>query len=249
MTPLEQEVLLGLLESFLDDSLITEVLEVVQGGKEATVFRCRAAPSTGREFFAAKVYRPMERRNFKNDSVYQQGRVILSSRGRRAYQNRTDFGRKVQYGQWVNAEYSTQQRLYDAGADVPQPLACNGSAIVMEWLGSTETAAVQLRHARFDRGEAIALHDRLMSNIELMLRNNVIHGDLSPFNVLYLSRDEGVRIIDFPQAIDPRENRQAYELLHRDTENISRFFEKFGVRSDPGRFASRLWNRFVHAEL
>ena len=29
--------------SFLDDSLITEVLEVVQSGKEATVFRCRAA--------------------------------------------------------------------------------------------------------------------------------------------------------------------------------------------------------------
>ncbi|MBC8109349.1 MAG: hypothetical protein H7Z14_22385 [Anaerolineae bacterium] len=249
MTPLEQEILIGLMDSFLDDSLITEVLEVVQGGKEATVFRCRAAPSTGREFFAAKVYRPMERRNFRNDQVYQQGRVILSSRARRAYQNRSDFGRKVQYGQWVNAEYATQQALYDIGADVPQPLACNGSAIVMEWLGSAGSAAVQLRHARFDRDEAIALHDRLMSNIELMLRNNVIHGDLSPFNVLYLSPEEGVRIIDFPQAIDPRENRNACELLFRDVENISRFFEKFGVRSDPGRFASRLWNRFVHADL
>src|SRR5262245_2900745 len=101
MTPLEQEILLGLLESFLDDSLILEVLEVVQGGKEATVFRCRAAPSTGQQYFAAKVYRPMERRNFRNDSVYQQGRVILSSRGRRAYKNRTDFGREVQYGLWV----------------------------------------------------------------------------------------------------------------------------------------------------
>ena len=88
-----------------------------------------------------------------------------------------------------------------------------------------------------------------MSNIELMLRNNVIHGDLSPFNVLYLSREQGVRIIDFPQAVDPRENRNACELLFRDVENISRFFEKFGVRSDPDRFASRLWNQFVHAEL
>ena len=36
MTPLEQDVLLGLLDSFLDDSVILEVLEVVQGGKEAT---------------------------------------------------------------------------------------------------------------------------------------------------------------------------------------------------------------------
>ena len=44
MTRDEQAVLLGLLESFLDDSVITEVLEVVQDGKEATVFRCVATP-------------------------------------------------------------------------------------------------------------------------------------------------------------------------------------------------------------
>ena len=71
MTRDEQDVLLGLLESFLDDSLITEVLEVVKGGKEATVFRCLAAPSKGARYFAAKVYRPMERRSFRNDGVYQ----------------------------------------------------------------------------------------------------------------------------------------------------------------------------------
>lgn len=82
-----------------------------------------------------------------------------------------------------------------------------------------------------------------------MLRNNLVHGDLSPFNVLYLGREGGVRIIDFPQAIDPRMNHQASELLHRDVENVCSFFQKFGVRSDPHRIASRLWNRFVHAEL
>ena len=92
MSPLEQDVLLGLLDSFLDDSVILEVLEVVQGGKEATVFRCRAAPSTGDQFYAAKVYRPMERRNFRNDTTYQQGRVILNQRTRRAYENKTEFG-------------------------------------------------------------------------------------------------------------------------------------------------------------
>src|SRR4051812_45912742 len=174
MTRDEQELLLGLMESFLDDSLILEVLEVVQGGKEATVFRCRAAPSTGQELFAAKVYRPMERRNFRNDSVYQQGRVILNQRTRRAYQNRTDFGRQVQYGRWVGSEYATQQALYDIGCDVPRPWACNGSAIVMEWIGGEDVAAVQLRHAKFERDEAQDLCDRLLSNIELMLRNNVV---------------------------------------------------------------------------
>jgi RIO kinase 1 len=237
------------MESFLDDSLILEVLEVVQGGKEATVFRCRAAPSTHQKFFAAKVYRPMERRNFRNDTMYQQGRVILNARTRRAFENRTDFGRQVQYGRWVGSEYATQQALYDAGCDVPRPWACNGSAIVMEWLGDDDAAAVHLRHARFEPAEANDLVDRLLYNIELMLQNNLVHGDLSPFNVLYLGKEQGVRIIDFPQSIDPRANPNAYGLLTRDTENICRFFEKFGARRDPYRFASKLWSRFLHAEL
>lgn len=247
MTPLEQEVLLDLLESFLDDSLITEVLEIVAGGKEATVFRCRAAESTGRDYFAAKVYRPMERRNFRNDTVYQQGRVILNHRTKRAYEKGTDFGKKAQQGMWVNAEYETQRALYDAGADVPQPVKCNGNAILMEWLGDDGSAACQLRHARLDPRDAPRLFEQLMANIELMLRNNVIHGDLSPFNVLY--HEGGVKIIDFPQAIDARMNRAASELLRRDVENVCNYFNKFGVRSDPHRIASRLWQRFVHAEL
>jgi RIO kinase 1 len=253
MTPLEQEVLLGLLDSFLDDSLILEVLEVVKGGKEATVFRCAAAPSTGQRFFAAKVYRPMERRSFRNDTTYQGGRVILNHRTRRAYEKGTEFGREAQQGLWVNAEYETQRTLYELGADVPRPWKCNGSAILMEWLGTDADAAVQLRHARLNgHGEAHRLHERLLANIELMLRNNVVHGDLSPFNVLYVEDDggaPGVRIIDFPQSVDARTNRKACDLLHRDVENVCRYFEKYGVHSDPYRIASRWWKRFVYAEL
>jgi len=247
MTPLEQEVLLNLLEPFLDSSLILEVLEVVRGGKEATVFRCRAAPSTGQKFFAAKVYRPMERRNFRNDSVYQAGRVILSSRGRRAYQNRSDFGREVQQGLWVAAEFETQRALYEAGAEVPRPWKCIGGVILMEWIGS-DVPAPQLRHAKPSRDEAHAMHQTLLANIELMLRHNVIHADLSPFNVLYLGEGRA-KIIDFPQAVDARTSPNAMMLLHRDVENVCRFFEKFGVKSNPYRIASDLWQRFVLAEL
>ena len=154
MTQNEQEILIGLLESFLDDSLITEVLEVVQSGKEATVFRCRAAPSTRQRYFAAKVYRPMNRRNFRNDGIYQQGRVILDSRARRAFKRNTGFGKQVQQTLWANAEFETQQMLYDAGADVPRPWKCKGNAILMEWLGDDSRAAGQLRHAQLERAEA-----------------------------------------------------------------------------------------------
>src|SRR6184192_2944990 len=109
MTRDEQLLLLSLLDSFLDEGLISEVLEVVKGGKEATVFRCRAGESTGQRYFAAKVYRPRKYRSFRDDAAYQNGRVILSSRARRAVKNRSDFGHQVHQKLWVAAEFDTQQ--------------------------------------------------------------------------------------------------------------------------------------------
>jgi RIO kinase 1 len=237
------------MDSFLDDSLVLRVLEVIQSGKEATVFRCEAAPSTGRRYFAAKVYRPMIRRNFRNDSVYQQGRVILNGHDRRAFARGTEFGREVQQTLWVMSEFETQRILYDAGADVPQPIKFNGNAILMEWLGDDASPAVQLRHAELREPEAGVLCERLLANIELMLRHNIVHGDLSPFNILYLGDGNGAKIIDFPQAVDARTNPAAVDLLRRDVENVCRYFQRFGIENDPAMIADDLWRRFVLAEL
>ena len=41
MTRDEQPILYAMLDSFLDSGVISEVMEFVKGGKEATVFRCR----------------------------------------------------------------------------------------------------------------------------------------------------------------------------------------------------------------
>ena len=59
-----------------------------------------------------------------------------------------------------------------------------------------------------------------MRNVELMLAYDRVHGDLSAYNVLY--RDGEVRIIDFPQAVDPRFNSNALYLLERDIEHLCR---------------------------
>lgn len=249
MTRDEHEILSGLLETFLDQGLIGEVLEPVKGGKEATIFRCRAAPSTGQRFLAAKVYRPTSRRSFRNDSVYQQGRVIQNHRDRRAFAKRTEFGKEGQAARWVGHEYQTQRTLYNAGVDVPRPWACSQSALLMEWIGDKQLSAPHLRHASFSSiDQARAVHRRLIENIELMLKHDIVHGDLSPFNILCSGRSQ-VRIIDFPQAADARTNPSAYALLQRDVENVCRFFDKFGVRSDAARIASDFWSRYIRADL
>ncbi len=248
MSPEEQELLLSSLDSFLDQNLITEVLETVRGGKEATVYRCRAAHSNGAPFYAAKIYRPTERRSFRSKGAYESGRVITSGRIRRAVANGSEFGRKVEQHLWVAAEYETQKLLYGAGVSVPRPIACNGGAILMEWIGDETQPAPHLRHAKLSEQQAIAALRSLLCDVERMLDYHRIHGDLSPFNILYWQSRP--RIIDFPQAVDARMNRNAYSLLCRDVENVCAFFKKQNISTpDPWRWATRQWDRYRLGEL
>src|SRR5205085_2875909 len=131
----EQDPVQAALESFFAEGLITKVLYAVKSGKEATVYCCEAHPSTGVELLAAKVYRSRNTRGFKNDAIYQEGRVILDRHARRAVQNKSRFGREVQFAMWVNYEFEALKALHEARADIPRPLARNESAILMEYLG------------------------------------------------------------------------------------------------------------------
>ena len=67
------------LEPFYGQDQIVDVMAQVKGGKEASVYRCRAHPSMGVEWIAAKVYRPRQFRNLRNDAIYREGRQLLSS--------------------------------------------------------------------------------------------------------------------------------------------------------------------------
>ena len=249
MSPEEQEILLSSLDSFLDENVISEVLEVVRGGKEATVFRCRAGHNKGgQRFYAAKVYRPSDRRAFRNDAAYRDGRVIGNPRTRRAVANRTEFGREVAQHLWTAAEYETQQILHRGGVSVPRPIDTNGSAILMEWIGDDDAAAPQLRHAQLTPEQTGHALRALLTDVERMLDKHRIHGDLSPFNILYW--DGRPRVIDFPQSVDARMNANSYALLCRDVENVCRFFAKRGVPTpDPWKWATRLWDRYVNGGL
>jgi RIO kinase 1 len=73
--------LLSSLYPFYDEGLITDVLALIKGGKEANVYRCQATAAAGGGMLAAKVYRPRMFRNLRNDKMYRQGREILLAEG------------------------------------------------------------------------------------------------------------------------------------------------------------------------
>ena len=241
-------------EPFIDQGYIEEVIGLVKTGKEASVYACRAGPAAGPSsegLVAVKVFRGAQYR-FKNDAVYQEARARelgISGSALRAFNKRrhSSIGRDVQAGSWRMREYQVLRLLHDSYADVPRPIAAEGEAILMEYFGAEDEPAPQLNRVRVDRSEAPALFQRLMNNVELFLGLNLVHGDLSPHNVLYWRGE--LRVIDFPQAVDPRFNNHARDILRRDVENLVRYFAPFGVEADAEALSSDLWRRFERAEL
>jgi RIO kinase 1 len=239
------------IEEFINQGYVREVLGLIKTGKEASVYACRAGPAAGCDLVAAKVYRAAQYR-FKNDAIYQEARARelgLSGRALRAFNNRREssMGREVQSATWRHREFAVLKLLHESYADVPRPIAEAGEAVLTEYIGDEYEAAPQLNNVRLPAEEAPALFQRLLNNIELFLALNLVHGDLSPHNILYWQGD--VTVIDFPQATDPRFNSHTPELLRRDVANVCRYFQAYGVEADAAAISRDLWGRFVRAEL
>jgi RIO kinase 1 len=245
--------LLGSLRSFYDRALIRDVLSQVKGGKEANVYCCEADPATGETLLAAKVYRPRQFRNLRNDAMYRQGRSILTPDGHpvkkneyrvmRAIGKKTAFGEQVQHTSWLMHEYTALERFYRAGAAVPRPIAVSENAILMGYIGDAQIAASTLNEVDLKPDEAEPLFQEVLRNIELMLQYNLIHGDLSAYNILYWAGK--ITLIDFPQVVNGETNPKARFILKRDIQRVCEYFARQGVRSNPTTILNNLWSRYL----
>jgi RIO kinase 1 len=240
------------LSHFYDLHLITDVLAQVKGGKEATVYLCKAEPATGEELFAAKVYRPRKFRNLRNDKLYREGREVLTADGQpvkktehrimRALNKKTSFGQQVAHTSWLMHEFTTLGRLHQAGVAVPQAVSAAENAILMGYIGDVHRAAHTLSETRLPIQEAQPLFDEVIQNIELMLSMGLIHGDLSAYNILYWQGK--ITLIDFPQVTSSRNNSSARFILYRDIQRVCEYFDRYGVRCNPRAITDSLWRRY-----
>ena len=251
----ERAWLAASLGPFIQDNIITDVEAMIKGGKEASVYRCTAHPSLGVRHLAAKVYRPQQFRNLRNDAQYREGRLMLVPSGSeikptdgrvmRAVRKKTSFGREVLHLSWMTHEYQAMMRLHALGGDVPRPVAVGGNAILMGYVGDRDRAAPTLHEAEIDPRAAPALRDRALHNVELLLKADLIHGDLSAFNILYW--DGRLVLIDFPQVVNAVGNPQARTLLRRDLQRLDEAFAPLGATIDIDGTLETLWERHIGA--
>jgi RIO kinase 1 len=179
----------------------------ISTGKEANVFYGEREDDT----IAIKIYR-IQSANFTTMSSYITGDRRFSQ---------VKKSRKDLIFAWTRKEFSNLVRARDAGIPVPEPLVWDRNILIMSFLGEGECPFPQLRTAEIH--EPAEVYETLLTYIDVLYKKaEIVHGDLSEFNILYGDKPY---IIDMGQSVT-RDHPRALQFLMRDIRNINRFFKK-----------------------
>lgn len=223
----------------LEDGLIDHVIQPMRSGKEADLFIV-ATPQGVR---CAKVYKEARSRGFRQAVLYEEGRAVRSSRRGRAMASKSRFGRHEREEVWQSAEVGALFALADAGVRVPKPYLCVDGVLLMELIvDEAGDPAPRLSDLVFTEAEATAIHATLMREVARMLCADIVHGDLSEYNVL-LDR-AGPVIIDLPQHLNAVANNSAAAFFVRDIDHLAIFFGRFAPKLASSDYGREMWSLY-----
>jgi RIO kinase 1 len=212
-------------------------LGILKTGKEADVFLLeRADPHDPAQavVMAAKRYRSTDHRTFHRSSTYTEGRSMKRSRDERALKRKSTFGRVVAAGEWATSEWSALVRCWELGLPVPYPVQIEETEILMEWITvDTDEGSQTAPRLAQTRPEPVLLrgyYDQLRETLATMVQAGLVHGDLSPYNIL--AAGERLVIIDLPQLVDLVGNAAGFDFLLRDVTNVCAWFRARGLDVD-----------------
>lgn len=225
---------------FLSRGIIAAKGPVLKQGKEASVYYCPGTEPSASPV-ALKIYKDIGTRSFKAVSKYLEGRLEEAGMSRRDRMHLMSSPRDL-HCFWIQSEFHNMQLLYEQGLPVPCPLAANGMALAMEMIMEGEEPAPRLKDARIPKEDLPRLQKTLLTAIEKMLSLDLIHGDLSCYNILY---EQGRPvIIDFPQMINARYHSEGKTMLERDIRNVLIFCKTQDAQGKAWRMAERLWKNY-----
>jgi RIO kinase 1 len=206
---------------------------LLKTGKEAEVHVVERRHAGAVTLLAAKRYRDLRRRAFRNDAAYRADRNLgpKAHREQRAIDKGSAVGLAMHAQLWAAHEFDTLARLWAAGVAVPYPVQRLGTELLLEYLGDADEGAMRLVQARVTPSARDALLDQAVTLLRDLTANAVVHGDLSPYNLLVWQ--DRLYAIDLPQAVHPNRNPNGLDFLHRDVVNVLGWFARKGARVDP----------------
>lgn len=177
-------------------------------GKESNVFTGNGTNG----HVAIKIYR-LENCDFNRMYDY----IKLDSRFKSVKRKKRDI-----ILMWVQREFRNLMKARQGGVRVPTPLAIRNNVIVMGLIGNPASKVkddLPKNPKKFYSG--------IISQIKKLLKVNLVHADLSQFNIL--NYNELPVLIDFSQTTT-KNSLRAREYLERDLKNVNNFFKKLGLK-------------------
>ena len=229
-------------------------LGVLKTGKEADAYLLERAVPDGDPgvpgesvVMVAKRYRGEDHRDFHRSSAYTAGRKVRNTRDNRAMAKKSAHGRAVAAGQWAWAEWQALVRCHELGLAVPYPVQLDGTELLMEWITVEDddgtATAPRLAQVRPEPDLLASYFDQLRDFLAELARHGMVHGDLSPYNVL--AAGERLVVIDLPQTLDLVGNPSGPDFLLRDCTNVCTWFRARGLEVDEhALFADLLTHAF-----
>ncbi|WP_295623926.1 PA4780 family RIO1-like protein kinase [uncultured Nitrosomonas sp.] len=232
------------LEPLIEEGLIDSVICQLMSGKEAMIYMV----SSGGRARCAKVYKDSNKRDFHHCSSYTEGRKIKNSRRARAMEKGSHYGRSAREEAWQSTEVDMLCRLATVGIRVPKFYNLFAGVLLMELITDSEgNVAPRLSELILTPKQARTYHKILIDQIVQMLCVGIVHGDLSPYNVLV--DGEGPVIIDLPQAVSATENHQARIMIKRDIDNLTAYFSRFAPELAHSDYAAEIWSYYQRGQL
>jgi RIO kinase 1 len=203
------------IEKLISNRTIDYIDFPISTGKEGNVFLGITPQETS---VAVKIFR-ISTATFKHINQYLEGDPRFQS----IHKSRRD----ITYA-WTSKEWKNLQILQDIGVRAPIPIKKNNNVLVMEFIGSDRQAAPLLKNV--DPQNPKKIFSDIIKMIEKMyVKASLIHGDLSPYNILYY--DHKPYLIDLGQGV-LKEHPNADIFLRRDIHNIISYFNKYKNDAD-----------------
>lgn len=205
-----------------------EIHGPVSTGKEAVVLKAQS----GEGDLALKVYRltpsfRATKKYFAADPRYENPKVSKMKSDRRSL-----------IMEWAKKEHHNLWTAHRIGLPVARPLFAEGNVLAMDFLGQEGTPYPTLQKASSrirDKGmeEIQTLWGKIHDGLSKMAKHGFVHGDLSPYNILYDEKGNSIYFIDISQSYISREGIHTEDLFRSDILNISSFFQRLGVQIEP----------------
>jgi len=209
------------LSELVDRDVVVSLGTLLGVGKESVVYEAlgRIPAAGGTEMGAAGTATEATEGNLPLAIKFHRQGGTSFKHVRRVRDHLTDQPRCA----WIHAarlgaakEFKTLKHLFPE-VSVPRPVALSHHAVVMEHTGGVELYKVDLKNPE----ECLEI---ILEEVVATWKKDIIHADLSPYNVL-VREDGEISIIDWPQAVS-RTHPQALELLERDLKNVVDHFQR-----------------------